>query len=167
VTYFFTHRKHWQLFATKGGSLELPFSITLHDHYRNAAIYVKRLSGHHPLAMCLLLWLVFASIVGSQNLPRFQGLARRGVQTSGIIYEGLGNLRLGNPPFNSVQVGETIAVWYDRSKPESSLLGEPGFMLHNEAVAVFMVAIIFPTFTLLGLIVKGVLPSPLLQTKKH
>jgi hypothetical protein len=122
---------------------------------------------------------VLAFVVGSLNLPEYWALAERGVSTKGVVdatepdnhrlvrysftvgqrsYSDSDQVGDGNPDFENLRVGDRVTVFYDSQSPSVSGLGDPRRRLANEELTVGAVAILFPTFLVVLLYAKGVLP---------
>jgi hypothetical protein len=127
----------------------------------------------------LLLWLflavAIALVVGSLNVPLYERLITKGVQTTATVveltpkihntvryeYQVGGNKFEGqrspwrpNPPTDEIRVGDSLTIYYDPSNPSLSAPGDVGPMLTNELISVGMAALLMPTFIVCVLISK-------------
>jgi len=130
-----------------------------------------------------IIWLVMACGmyygIGSLNMPKFNTLSQRGVETIGKItkleprnhasvsysffakngkgYFNIGHSGFENPDFNALAIGQTVIVFYDDKNPDTSSLGYPKDQRKNELISLIMAAVGIPTFMVVVLIVKGFL----------
>lgn len=137
------------------------------------------------LVLVFLIWFGCAVVflaVGAFALeaPRYHGLARTGVATKGVVvakepenhsfirysyhvnqqeYAGVGNAGGINPPFENLNLGDTVTVYYDPKNPGSSLVGDPKEQYASIIRGIAFVTLIGPIFCFFGLFVKGWLPG--------
>jgi hypothetical protein len=124
----------------------------------------------------VILWLLLAVVafaaIGSMDLPFFYRIRANGVrqqaiatkltpefhytvyyryQVDGANFEGRDHPWPPNPPLNEIKVGQSLVVYYDPQNPSRSVLGNPEPMLTNELAFVGVVALVFPTAIVFGL----------------
>jgi hypothetical protein len=90
--------------------------------------------------------------------PGNHRLVRYSYEVGGRAYSGSGNAGGVNPPFDRLNVGDRVAVFYDPQVPSESFLGDPKGHVSSLKAGVILFAVIGPLFSLLGLYAKGWLP---------
>lgn len=70
-------------------------------------------------------------------------------------YKGAGHGGRGNPEFKDINVGQTVVVYYDPTRPEVSTLGSPGAPLYGNVLGVIFVTLMLPTFIIFTLYRMG------------
>jgi hypothetical protein len=126
-------------------------------------------------ALWLILAIAIAFVVGSLNVPLYERLITKGVQTKatvveltpkihntvryeyqvgGVKFEGQRSPWRPNPPTGELAVGDSLVIYYDPSNPSLSAPGDVGPMLTNELISVGMAALLMPTFIVFVLIPK-------------
>lgn len=115
-------------------------------------------------------------LISSLNMPLFDVLSKRGVETKGKVLEKFPNNHLtvkfsfvvngkeytnighpdnGNPPFEFLSVGQNVIVFYDPMAPTNSILGNPEDRRRGELMCLILATIFIPTFVILRLKAKG------------
>lgn len=132
------------------------------------------------VAIAMVIWCSLAYgihyLISSLNMPLFDSLSKRGTETKGKVLEkfpnnhetvkfsffvngkeyiNIGHAGYGNPPFESLAVGQNVIVFYDPMAPTNSALGNPKDERHNELIALTLATIFIPTFVIFRLIQKG------------
>ena len=69
---------------------------------------------------------------------------------AGKDYSASGRAGFGNPEFNSLGIGQQVAVYYLPGNPDESCLGIPSELEENEIVPLALAGIIFPLIAIAG-----------------
>jgi Protein of unknown function (DUF3592) len=135
--------------------------------------------------LVFLIWIglvaIFLAVAAyTLEVPKYHRLASGGVQTKGLVvvkepdnhsfirysyqvdqqqYTGLGNAGGINRPFEELNPGDSLNVYYDPTNPGSSLLGDAKGQYASIVRGVAFMTLIGPIFCLVGLFVKGWLPG--------
>jgi len=88
--------------------------------------------------------------------PENHQIVRYRYSVSGKDYVESGHGGRGNPVFANIAIGQTLIVFYDPAKPETSTLGYPGNNLKVDLAGVVFVAIAIPFVIVLSLLRRGV-----------
>lgn len=132
------------------------------------------------VGIAIIIWCLLAYgfhyFLGNLNLPRFETLSKRGMETKGKVLEKFpnnhatvkysfsikgrdyvetGHVGYGNPRFENLSLGQVVTVFYDPLDPTNSTLGDPEKERQNESLTMNMVTFLMPTFVMFALFRKG------------
>jgi len=132
------------------------------------------------ISIWLTLTIGFAALgVFALDWQKWHKLAKQGVETKGKVvgkepdnhrfirysyvvgqrtYTGLGSAGGRNPEFEQMNIGDGITVTYDSEKPEESISGDPKSQAGSVTFGVLFLAIVGPSFSMIGLYARGWLP---------
>ena len=132
-------------------------------------------------AFIYLALVCFFALLGLTALDwyKYQHLAQNAVKTIGRVtgkepqnhyfiryifqvdhrsFFGIGNAGGENPPFDELEVGAPVTVYYDSENPKSSFLGNPKRQADSATAGVLFSAVVGPLMCMLGLYMKRWLP---------
>ena len=141
-------------------------------------INLKTLTG--TLLVYIVLVSVFALLgVTVLNWSESQHLAQSAVKTVGkvtakepdnhnfiryafeadhIWFHGVGHAGGENPPFDELEVGAPVIVYYDSENPDSSFLGNPKDQAASMTAGLIFITLVGPLLSMFGLCRKRWLP---------
>jgi hypothetical protein len=90
--------------------------------------------------------------------PGNHQLVRYSYQAGQRAYSGSGNAGGVNPPFDRLNIGDRVTVFYNPQDPSESFLGDPKEHVSSLKAGVIFLAVVGPLFSLAGLYAKGWLP---------
>jgi hypothetical protein len=67
-------------------------------------------------------------------------------EVNGKQFDGAGSAGRGNPPFNEIQIGQKLVVFYNPESPEKAILGYPQMYAGSNRGGIIFCAIILPIF---------------------
>ena len=77
--------------------------------------------------------------------PEFHGTVRYEYQVQGRPFQGQTQPSAPNPPLEQLRLGQSLVLYYDRERPEKSVLGDPKLMLKNEPLSSMIATFCFLT----------------------
>jgi hypothetical protein len=136
-----------------------------------------------PFIIFALLWLIFAAIgaaIGNLLLdtsgledftakgvsiygkvtakePENHQTVRYVYEVNGKQYEGAGGAERGNPPFDEIQIGQKVVVFYKPENPEKAILGYPQLYVDTNYNGALFFSIAFSAFIMVPVVLIYVL----------
>jgi hypothetical protein len=163
---------------------------SLKKHPNSRQLHVRRQSTNNnemrkKVIHLFVLWFGFALlflIIGviALDVPKYFGLASRGVETQGVVlakepknhsfirysysvnqeeHVSVGSAGGINRSFDELKPGESVRIFYDPEDPAFSLLGDPKAQFKSMLRGTAFLTLLGPAFCLFSLHVKGWLPG--------